>query len=113
MRVRFAGRDLDGFVVERRAHAEHPGRLADVRRVVSPEPVLTPEVLALCRAVADRNAGVLGDVLRLAVPKRHAAAERALDKSGTPHALPRHHPRTGTVVRIPRRRGAPAPHRGR
>ena len=84
VRVRFAGRDLDGFVVERRAHAEHPGRLADVRRVVSPEPVLTPEVLALCRAVADRNAGVLGDVLRLAVPKRHAAAERALDKSGTP-----------------------------
>ena len=88
MRVRFAGRDLDGFVVERRAHAEHPGRLADVRRVVSPEPVLTPEVLALCRAVADRNAGVLGDVLRLAVPKRHAAAERALDKSGSAHALP-------------------------
>ena len=31
-----------------------------------------------------RQAGVLGDVLRLAVPKRHAAAERALDKAGTP-----------------------------
>jgi primosomal protein N' (replication factor Y) len=84
VRVRFAGRDLDGFVVERRPHAEHPGRLAPIRRVVSPEPVLTPELLALCRAVADRNAGVLGDVLRLAVPKRHAAAERALDKDGVP-----------------------------
>ena len=84
VRVRFAGRDLDGFVVERRGHAEHPGRLAAIRRVVSAEPVLTPEVLALARAVADRNAGVLGDVLRLAVPKRHAAAERALDQAGTP-----------------------------
>ncbi len=78
VRVRFAGRDLDGFVIERRAAAEHGGRLAPVRRVVSPEPVLTPEILAVARAVADRYAGVLGDVLRLAVPKRHATAERAL-----------------------------------
>jgi primosomal protein N' (replication factor Y) (superfamily II helicase) len=84
VRVRFAGRDLDGFVVQRRPYAEHPGRLAAVRRVVSSEPVLTPEILTLCRAVADHHAGVLGDVLRLAVPKRHAAAERALDKSGPP-----------------------------
>jgi primosomal protein N' (replication factor Y) len=84
VRVRFAGRDLDGFVVARREQPEHAGRLAPIRRVVSPEPVLTPELLALCRAVADRQAGVLGDVLRLAVPKRHAAAERALDKGGAP-----------------------------
>jgi primosomal protein N' (replication factor Y) len=82
VRVRFAGRDLDGFVAERRPQPQHPGRLAPLRRVVSPEPVLTPEVLTLCRAVADRGAGVLGDVLRLAVPKRHAAAEKALDAKG-------------------------------
>jgi primosomal protein N' (replication factor Y) len=78
VRVRFAGRDLDGFVVARRAAAEHVGRLTPIRRVVSPEPVLTTEVLASARAVATRYGGVLGDVLRLAVPKRHAAAERAL-----------------------------------
>ncbi len=78
VRVRFAGRLLNGFVVERRARAEHPGRLAELRSVVSPEPVLTPEILAVARTVADHYAGVLGDVLRLAVPKRHAAAERAL-----------------------------------
>ncbi len=40
--------------------------------------MLTPEVLALCRAVADRYAGTLSDVLRLAVPRRHARAERTL-----------------------------------
>lgn len=78
VRVRFAGRDLDGFVVQRRAEPEHGGRLSPLRRVVSPEPVLTPELLALCRAVADRYAGTLSDVLRLAVPKRHATAERNL-----------------------------------
>lgn len=78
VRVRFAGRDLEGYVVARRAEAEHEGRLTPLRKVVSPEPVLTPEILDLCRAVADRYAGTLSDVLRLAVPKRHATAERNL-----------------------------------
>ena len=78
VRVRFSGRDLEGFIVERRAEAEHEGRLTPLRKVVSPEPVLTPQILALCRAVADRYAGTLSDVVRLAVPKRHATAERNL-----------------------------------
>lgn len=78
VRVRFAGRDLEGFVVARRSQASHDGRLTPLRKVVSPEPVLTPELLHLCRAVADRYAGSLSDVLRLAVPKRHATAERNL-----------------------------------
>ena len=84
VRIRFAGRDLDGFVVERREQPEHGGRLAELRRVVSPEPVLTPEVLAAARAIADRYAGTLGDVLRLAVPKRHAGAEKALALEASP-----------------------------
>jgi primosomal protein N' (replication factor Y) len=107
VRVRFAGRELEGFVVERRAEAEHEGRLAPLRRVVSPEAVLTPEILALCRAVADRYAGTLSDVLRLAVPKRHAAAERnlpllppstetiAAGPAGTPASAPAGGPVTG------------------
>ncbi|WP_235502245.1 primosomal protein N' [Angustibacter sp. Root456] len=77
VKVRFAGGDRDGFVVSRKAEAEHPGKLAPLRRVVSPEPVLTPPLIRLCRAVADRWAGTLGDVLRLAVPPRHAQAEQA------------------------------------
>ena len=78
VKVRFAGRDLDGFVVARRAEAQHAGRLTPLRRVISDEPVLTPDLVETARAVADRYAGVLGDVLRLAVPKRHATAEKAL-----------------------------------
>ncbi|MEO5608713.1 MAG: primosome assembly protein PriA, partial [Ornithinibacter sp.] len=78
VKVRFAGRDRDGFVLERRAAAEHEGTLAPLRRVVSAEPVLDPEVLAAARVVASRYAGTLGDVLRLAVPPRHATAEKSL-----------------------------------
>jgi primosomal protein N' (replication factor Y) len=75
VRVRFAGRLVSGFVVERAAASEHEGRLAMLDRVVSPEVVLTPSVARLCRAVADRYAGTLADVLRLAVPPRHARVE--------------------------------------
>jgi primosomal protein N' (replication factor Y) len=89
VKVRFAGQDLDGFVVQRQAVAEHEGRLTPIRRVVSPEAVLTPALLALARSVAARYAGTLGDVLRLAVPPRHAAAERALALDPpVPDALP-------------------------
>ena len=85
VKVRFAGQDLDGFVLARRPVAEHVGRLAPIRRVVSPEPVLTPAVLEAARRVAARYAGPLGDVLRLAVPPRHAAAEKALPEVGGEH----------------------------
>ena len=86
VKVRFSGRDVDGFVLERRAVAEHSGPLAPLRRVVSPEPVLTPRIAAVARRLADRHAGTLSDVLRLAVPPRHARAERALDVRGAPAA---------------------------
>ena len=75
VRVRFAGRLANGFLLERAAASEHGGRLAYLERVMSPEPVLTPEVAGLARAVADRYAGTLADVLRLAVPPRHARVE--------------------------------------
>ncbi|MFP5021404.1 primosomal protein N' [Pseudonocardia phyllosphaerae] len=75
VRVRFAGRMVDGYLLERTDSSGHGGKLAWVDKVVSPEPVLTPEVAGLARAVADRYAGVLADVLRLAVPARHARVE--------------------------------------
>lgn len=73
VRVRFAGQDVDGYVVGRSAGSDR--ELVPLRRVVSPEQVLTPEVLALARRVAERYAGTLPDVLRLAVPPRHARVE--------------------------------------
>ncbi|KAA9379860.1 primosomal protein N' [Microbispora cellulosiformans] len=75
VRVRFAGQLADGYLLERLAESEHEGRLSFLERVVSPEPVLTPEIARLARAVADRYAGTLPDVLRLAIPPRHARVE--------------------------------------
>lgn len=75
--VPFAGATHDGYIAERRADTDHEGRLSRLRRVVSPEPALAPEIAQLARSVADRYAGTVADVLRLAVPPRHAATEGA------------------------------------
>ena len=85
VRVRFAGRLVDGFVLAREDTSEHTGRLGWLEKVVSPEPVLRDELAGLCRAVADRYAGTLADVLRIEFTP--AVAQRAID--GTPGlALP-------------------------
>ncbi|MFF0114286.1 primosomal protein N' [Streptomyces prasinus] len=67
---------IDGFLIERLAESDYSGPLAALAQVVSPEPVLSEELLGLARAVADRYAGSLADVLQLAVPPRSARAER-------------------------------------
>lgn len=85
VKVRFAGQDVDGFVVERAASSDHPGPLKPLTRVVSPEVVLTPEVQLLTAELAHRYAGARADVLRLAVPPRHATTEKA---PPMPSALP-------------------------
>ncbi|MGB2558052.1 primosomal protein N' [Cellulosimicrobium cellulans] len=88
VKVRFAGRDVDGYVLERLDRSDHDGRLLPLRRVVSAEPVLAPAVARLARAVADHYAGTLSDVLRLAVPPRHARAEQSFAARTAPGAVP-------------------------
>lgn len=92
VKVRFAGQQREGFVVARAMGTEHGGRLASISSVVSPEVILDDRLLALCRAVADQHAGVLADVLRLAIPPRHARAEKA---AGPPEATPPEVPEPG------------------
>ncbi len=76
VRVRLAGRLLGGIIVARGTHSAFGGRLQPLSRVLGAEPVLTPETAKLMRAVADRWAGTLSDVLRLAVPPRRVTVER-------------------------------------
>ena len=76
VKVRFAGQDVDGFVLARLEASDHEGRLSPLKRVVSPEPVLSPAVVGLAGDLAERYAGTRSDVLRLAVPPRHAAVEK-------------------------------------
>ncbi|HKH55618.1 MAG TPA: primosomal protein N' [Propionibacteriaceae bacterium] len=77
VRVRFAGTLRDGFILDRLAETDHDGELAPLHKVISAEPVLTAEVANLIRLVADHYAGTFADVMRLAVPPRHAATEQA------------------------------------
>ncbi|HYI59239.1 MAG TPA: primosome assembly protein PriA, partial [Microlunatus sp.] len=77
VRVRFAGRLRDGFVLERLATSDSERELSPISKVISSEPVMTPEIATLIRSVADHYAGCFADVQRLAVPPRHAATENA------------------------------------
>ena len=121
VRVRFAGQLTGGYLLERAAVSEHPGRLAYLERVVSPEPVLSPEIAALAREVADRCAGTLADVLRLAIPPRHAGAEAQAGGLDGAAASVRRRPAAraapaagaGAVGALPGREGVPRRARGR
>jgi primosomal protein N' (replication factor Y) len=75
--LRAASRVAEGFVVELSTQQDFPGPLSDILSLVSPVPVLRPEVWALARAVADRAAGSASDVLRLAVPTRQVRVEKS------------------------------------
>jgi len=101
VRVRFAGQLIDGYLLERMPSSEHHGKLARLERVTSPEPVLTPEIFDLARVVADRYAGTLADVLRLAIPPRHATAEREAPGTGTPRDPVPKRPDPGSWARYP------------
>ena len=72
VRVRFAGKLSDAIVVDRLAESEFE-KLASIERAVGP--ALTPEILDLVRAVADRYVGMFWDVVRAAVPVKSKAGE--------------------------------------
>ncbi|MFD4401649.1 primosomal protein N' [Nocardia sp. NPDC058499] len=96
VRVRFAGRLVDGYLLSRHTETDHPGKLVRLERVVSAEQVLTPEILRLATTVAARCAGTRADVLRLAIPPRHARVENGgagkKESGGAVRAVP---PRSG------------------
>ncbi|GAA3286043.1 primosomal protein N' [Arthrobacter citreus] len=82
VRVRFGGQELSGFITARTAEADTSARLMPLAKVVSPQPVLAPQILRLAEAVAARYSGTVHDVLRVAVPPRAAR----VDKEFTPQA---------------------------
>jgi primosomal protein N' (replication factor Y) len=87
VKVRFAGKDLSGFVVARLAESEHTGALTPVRTVVSAERVLAPAIAELAATLAERYAGTRADVLRLAVPPRHATTEKQASPPEAPASV--------------------------
>lgn len=77
VRVRFAGKLTDGFIVELGEASDRQGDLQPLERVVSGEVVLTPDQVRLVRSVADHWLGTFSDVVRQAVVPRHATTEKA------------------------------------
>lgn len=88
VKVRFGGKLVDGFLVERVERSEHDGPLGVLAKVVSDESVLRADVYQAARKVADRYAGTLADVLRLAIPPRHARTEKLTSAPATTAPLP-------------------------
>lgn len=80
VRVRFAGRLKDAYVIA----VSNKADVADPRpldRIVDRVPPLTPESLELVERTAERFVGSFWDVVRAAVPTRHARAEKAIMES--------------------------------
>lgn len=74
--VELGSRRVPGFIVRRDSQTRSGGHLRPLCRVVSSLPVLTAEVYELAREVSRRWACTVADVLRLAVPERHARVEK-------------------------------------
>ena len=75
--VRFGEQEMRGWIWERGSTTTHIGRLSALRRVVSDLPVLPEGSRRLIEAVASRSCGTRSDVVRLAVPARHATTEKS------------------------------------
>src|SRR5699024_11805037 len=72
VRVRCSGKDTEGIVLARCAEPSTDRALAPLHRLVSEDVVVPPAMMRVCEDVAARCAGTVGDVLRLALPPRHA-----------------------------------------
>ena len=75
VKVKFAGRKLNGYVSDIQESTQRPEKIAPLLDVVGEVAVVTPEIFRLSRVVADRWVGSLVDVLRSAIVPRHAKTE--------------------------------------
>lgn len=77
VRVRFSGRLRDAYVLELITESEVDSP-RPLERVIDAVPPLTRETLELVEQTAKRFVGSFWDVVRAAVPARHARAEKAV-----------------------------------
>lgn len=77
VRIRFSGRLVDGILLERTDTQDHSGTLRYLDRVISPWVVYPERTARLVEALADRYGGIRSEIIRDAIPSRHASAEDA------------------------------------
>ncbi len=76
VRVRFNGKLVTAIVLQRLAHSDFDGELMPLNAVFSPEVVIPPQTQALIDRVAVHYAGYRPDIIRSAIPTRHARVEK-------------------------------------
>ena len=77
VRIRFNGRLVDAILLSRVSDSDFDGSLRFIDRVISPFAVYTPVMSSLVESLAARYGGVRSDIIRTAIPARHAKAEEA------------------------------------
>lgn len=77
VRIRFHGKLIDAIVLERLGRTDFSGNLRFIDRVISPYQVYPPKMAKLVEKLADRYGGTRPDIIRSAIPPRHARAEEA------------------------------------
>lgn len=77
VRIRFNGRLSDAIVLERRNDSEFAGELRYLDRVISPFAVYPAQLSQLVESLAARYGAVRSDIIRSAIPPRHAKAEES------------------------------------
>ena len=82
--VDFAGRKVDGFVIER-INSSSVGNLKFIEKVTSPVPLLTAEVMELVSAVARRWGSIPSEILTAAIPPRVMATEKGFTRDSAAH----------------------------
>jgi primosomal protein N' (replication factor Y) len=74
--VEFGSSLQEAIVIERLESSANAGDLKQILKVLSPNPVATPQTLELFRLVARRWAGSPYDIIRSAIPPRIASVDR-------------------------------------
>jgi len=74
--VEFGSSSHEGIIIERAESSPNTGNLKQIIKVLSPNPVATPETIELFRLVARRWAGSPYDIIRSAIPPRIASVDK-------------------------------------
>lgn len=74
--VEFGASSHEGIIIERIEPSSNTGNLKQLLKVLSPNPVATPQTIELFRLTARRWAGSAYDVIRSAIPPRIASVDK-------------------------------------
>lgn len=74
--VEFGASSHEGIILERTESSSNTGNLKQLLKILSPNPVATPQTIELLRLVAKRWAGAPYDLVRSAIPPRVASVDK-------------------------------------